>query len=238
MAGIIENLLKPGKTSLSRHAIMLFVILCMSFSDAGWAIGGADAQKAHEAFIRESLEEIRRLQNKNYSNPKKHLDETKSTFLKYFDFGVLAPAVLGRHWGRLSSDQQQRFEDALLNYINKSYGERLLQADWRVPTDLSFKHFKFDQEFKFTKNQKSFKFIDDREIKITRVWTLYTWSSGQTPPVRGIWEISSKAGRLKLVNLIFDGVSLVRTHRDEFHSFLKRSDIEQLITRLEEIARR
>ena len=120
--------------------------------------------------------------------------------------------MLGRYWRRATPDQKQSFATVFRIHIIKVYNSQLgLYEDQIV-------------------NIKQVTPLNDTDPVI---FTEIEQEDG--PPLRIDWRVRDKGGRIKVVDVAAEGVSMVTTKRSEYRSVLAREGLDSLIARLEEL---
>lgn len=138
-------------------------------------------------------------------------------FAQSFDVDALARAVLGSRWNALNPAQQRDFRAAFETYIAKSYADRFYTYAGQPMTVVATEPA-----------------ADGRVLVRTRVTMP---GSGNQTPVD--WQVSQVGSEPRISDVAIDGVSLIRTHRDEFASVIQANggDVGKLTAMLEQRSR-
>ena len=117
---------------------------------------------------------------------------------RYIDRRQIAEAILGRYWARATAEQQAKFEHLVLDYAMSGFGGGV--------TDLSA-----DQKITITGTA-----VDGDRVTVHSVST----EPGDDPtPVE--WSIGTVGGRTVIVDVFIEGVSPIKTMRDDFTAVLR-----------------
>lgn len=134
---------------------------------------------------------------------------------RYVDPPMLSASILGRYWGKISPAEQQAFSDLFVRYLVTSYVSILGRAE--PGTTLTVK--------------------DGMEMgsRIKVMSTAFLPSKpGEPIPVE--WDVAATTdGKLVVMDLTAQGVSLIRAMKDDFASVLRASGgkIEPLMDALQ-----
>ncbi|HSA82511.1 MAG TPA: ABC transporter substrate-binding protein [Geminicoccaceae bacterium] len=132
------------------------------------------------------------------------------------DVALLSRLVLGRHWQRLTADQQAGYERLFGDVVLRNLARRLDQYAHGSAGPL-------DQHFRITGSLPAGK----RDILVR---------STVMPP-RGAtvsvdWRLRVQDDQPVIIDLIIEGVSLLVTQRSEFAAVIERSDMDGLLAEL------
>ena len=136
--------------------------------------------------------------------------------LPRFDFTSACRLILRDHWKKATPEQRQRFADAFYRHLVGSYGKALL-------------------EFR----QDTITVLPAREVAAgtsARVRTKVKLTDGGLFDVDFYMRLDDRGWRV--VDVIAEGVSYVRTYRGEFGMEIRASSLEALTARLQEPAER
>lgn len=132
--------------------------------------------------------------------------------LPSFDTQKAARTVLGRHWRTATDDQKKRFVDAFYQSLLRNYGSALVE-------------FTSDR-MKILPAQ-----IDPDGVNAT-VRTEIKRSNGTRIPV--YYRLSKGAdGKWKAWDVVIEGISYVKSFRDDFGAEIDQKGIEAVIERME-----
>ena len=196
-----------------RNIIKLFLIFLISFI----LIEKSFSSEA-EKFVQLTVDKASDVLNDNSSKQEK-IDKLKNIAKETVDINGIGLYTLGSHRKNISSEQKQVYEILFEEYFLKTFASRLAQY-----TDPKIK----------VKSEK----------KLNKNYTIV--SSGliateKRPEVKIEWRIYTKdPNNLLIRDLIIEGLSLVRTHREEFNSIIQSNDgdINALFSKLKEFNNR
>lgn len=125
---------------------------------------------------------------------------------------LIAKFSAGRAWRDMNEDQQSRFVTAFSHYVSVTYARR-------------FDEYSGEPEVSVGK-------IIDAGKKGIIVETPIKAPDGNLVAVE--WRVSDRGGRVEIIDLVFEGISLATTQREEIAAMLQKrgGDIERLISDL------
>ncbi len=175
---------------------VLFFGLFM-FNNAFAAVSSEEA----ENFIKKTTQQgIEELINSNVSEAEK-----KARFTKLFnddlDLDFIGKFVLGRYWKTSTSKQRADFIDVYRKLNIQTWSERF--------NEFKGKHF----EFLGTESSKS----ADQIFVNTQV------PMDEGAPASVKWRVKETNGRLRIVDIVIENVSLAQTARSEYTAYIKKS---------------
>jgi len=196
-----------------RNIIKLFLIFFISF-----ILIEKSFSSEVEKFVQLTVDKASDVLNDNSSKQEK-IDKLKNIAKETVDINGIGLYTLGSHRKNISSEQKQVYEILFEEYFLKTFASRLAQY-----TDPKIK----------VKSEK----------KLNKNYTIV--SSGliateKRPEVKIEWRIYTKdPNNLLIRDLIIEGLSLVRTHREEFNSIIQSNDgdINALFSKLKEFNNR
>lgn len=169
-------------------------------STAVQASSKIDADSA-EAFIKNTTQKgIEELINSNASENEKQASFTK-LFNDDLDLDFIGKFVLGRYWKTATAQQRKEFIDVYRKLSIQTWSARF--------DEFKGKHF----EFNGTENSKS----TDQIFVNTQV----PMKEGAPAIVK--WRVKETNGKMKIVDIIIENVSLAQTSRSEYTAFIKNS---------------
>jgi phospholipid transport system substrate-binding protein len=133
------------------------------------------------------------------------------TLLPYFDTPYAAQLVLGPHWRNASADQRKRFVEAFYNSLLYTYGDAMVD---------------------FTANRlKVFPTkVGDADARAT-VRTEITRSNGTKVSVN--YSLRKVEGVWKAWDVVIDGISYVKSYREDYGAEVQQKGLDAVIARLE-----
>ncbi len=196
-----------------RNIIKLFLIFFISF-----ILIEKSFSSEVEKFVQLTVDKASDVLSDNSSKQEK-IDKLKNIAKETVDINGIGLYTLGSHRKNISSEQKQEYEILFEEYFLKTFASRLAQY-----TDPKIK----------VKSEK----------KLNKNYTIV--SSGliateKRPEVKIEWRIYTKdPNNLLIRDLIIEGLSLVRTHREEFNSIIQSNDgdINALFSKLKEFNNR
>ena len=132
------------------------------------------------------------------------------------DLSLLARMIMGRYWRRANVRQQQAFVDIFRRYLLRSFTMRLRSytgADLGAVQD----------RFSISGTQG----VGKNDVVVRS--KIYPPAG---TPLAVDWRLRERDGRLFIIDLVVEGVSLLVTQRSEFGSVLERIGIDGLIGEL------
>jgi phospholipid transport system substrate-binding protein len=126
-----------------------------------------------------------------------------------FDWNAICRSCLGRHWPKLSREQQQQFIDLFKQFLERTYLDRI------EPYYGELLRIEYQGE-KIVENN----FASVRTVVVTK--------QNIEHPVEYRLQKNS-AGAWQVYDAIIEGVSLVKNYRTQFDEILTRSSFEGLI---------
>jgi len=145
------------------------------------------------------------------SNPKMVRDLADKYLLPYFDTRYAAQLVLGRYWRTATEDQRTRFIEAFKDSMLQNYGNALVA---------------------FTANRlKVQPGHVDPASDLATVNTTITRDDGSTVPV--LYVLRKTPEGWKAWDVKIEGISYVKSFRDDFAAQIEQKGLEAVIARLE-----
>ena len=149
------------------------------------------------------------------NNPKMVRDLADKYLLPYFDTRYSAQLVLGKYWRTATEDQRTRFIEAFKNSMLQNYGNALVN---------------------FTANRlKVLPGRVDPGSDLATVSTTINRDDGTTVPV--LYVLHKTPEGWKAWDVKIEGISYVKSFRDDFAAQIDQKGLEAVIARLESGAR-
>ena len=138
------------------------------------------------------------------------IEEFKIALGQFGDIPIIARSALGRPWRNATRDQRIEFTMVFQSYLARKYGKILR------------KFASNDLEIRSTRKIKSFFEVSSAARN----------ASNQLIDIR--WLVSDKSGKIKLFDIILEGVSIVGAERSEIQTMLdkRNGDVALLIADL------
>jgi phospholipid transport system substrate-binding protein len=133
------------------------------------------------------------------------------TLLPHFDTPYAAQLVLGTHWRTASADQRKRFVEAFYNSLLYTYGDAMV--------DFSANRLKVLP----TK-------VGEADARAT-VRTEITRSNGTKVAVN--YSLRKVDGAWKAWDVVIDGISYVKSYRDDYGTQVQQQGLDAVIAQLE-----
>ena len=196
-----------------RNIIKLFLIFLISFI----LIEKSFSSEA-EKFVQLTVDRASDVLSDNSSKQEK-IDKLKNIAKETVDINGIGLYTLGSHRKNISNEQKQEYEILFEEYFLKTFSSRLAEY-----TDPKIK----------VKSKK----------KLNKNYTIVSSvliATEKRPEVKIEWRIYTKdPNNLLIRDLIIEGLSLVRTHREEFNSIIQSNDgdINALFSNLKEFNNR
>ncbi len=196
-----------------RNIIKLFLIFFISFI----LIEKSFSSEA-EKFVQLTVDKASDVLSDNSSKEEK-IDKLKNIAKETVDINGIGLYTLGSHRKNISSEQKQEYAILFEEYFLKTFSSRLAEY-----TDPKIK----------VKSKK----------KLNKNYTIVSSvliATEKRPEVKIEWRVYTKdPNNLLIRDLIIEGLSLVRTHREEFNSIIQSNDgdINALFSKLKEFNNR
>ena len=133
------------------------------------------------------------------------------TLLPHFDTPYAAQLVLGTHWRNASADQRKRFVEAFYNSLLYTYGDAMVDFTANRLKVLPTK-------------------VTDADARAT-VRTEITRSNGAKVAVN--YSLRKVDGAWKAWDVVIDGISYVKSYREDYGAEVQAKGLDAVIARLE-----
>jgi phospholipid transport system substrate-binding protein len=145
------------------------------------------------------------------ANPAKVHELVDQVLLPHFDTEYSARLVLGKHWTAASDTQRQRFIKAFYKSLLNNYGDALVD---------------------FTADRlKVFPYTGDANASFATVRTQVRKSDGSQVAVN--YSLRRTDQGWKAWDVVIEGISYVKSFRDDFSSEIDQKGLDEVIARLE-----
>jgi phospholipid transport system substrate-binding protein len=146
-----------------------------------------------------------------HANPAKVHELVDQVLLPHFDTEYSARLVLGKHWTTASDTQRQRFIKAFYKSLLNNYGDALVD---------------------FTADRlKVFPYTGDANAPFATVRTQVRKSDGSQVAVN--YSLRRTDQGWKAWDVVIEGISYVKSFRDDFSSEIDQKGLDEVIARLE-----
>ena len=196
-----------------RNIIKLFLIFFISFI----LIEKSFSSEA-EKFVQLTVDRASDVLSDNSSKEEK-IDKLKNIAKETVDINGIGLYTLGSHRKNISNEQKQEYKILFEEYFLKTFSSRL--AEYTDPK------IKVESKKKLNKNYT--------------IVSSVLIATEKRPEVKIEWRVYTKdPNNLLIRDLIIEGLSLVRTHREEFSSIIQSNDgdINALFSNLKEFNNR
>ena len=155
-----------------------------------------------DAFVQLAVDEASEVLSGTYSKEEK-MKKLESIAKKTVDIRGLGSYTLGSHRKNLSDNQKKEYNDLFYKYFLKSFSSRL--ADYTDPKINVLSQEKINEKYTIV---SSLLVGTEKRPEVKLDWRVYTKNPNQ-PLIR---------------DLIIEGLSLVRTQKEEFNSVIQSND--------------
>lgn len=177
--------------------IFYFLFIFFLGFNANAAINHKDAENFVKKITNQGIEE---LINSNVNS-----DEKQARFTKLFnedlDLDFIGKFVLGRYWKTADEKQKSEFIDVYRKLNIQTWSARF--------DEFKGKHFEFDGV------------EDSKSADQVFVNTKVPMNEGTPAIVK--WRVKETNGKMKVVDIVIENVSLAQTSRSEYTSYIKNS---------------
>lgn len=204
----------PG---LSRRGAIAGCLLALVWSLAASALGPTTTAHAEQpvapkeaaAFMDQlARDTLAILRGSEAGTGEKHA-QVISLIEEAFDLPLISRFVLGRFWRGASEAQLAEYRDLFTQSITKSYARALVAS-----------------------GGTSLEILDTRMVSETDALVSTRLERSEGAPIGAGWRIRKIDGRIKVVDVLHEGVSLAITQRQEYASVIEREGLDGLIERL------
>ena len=203
------------RTLISSLLLMISAALPAFAADALPATPGLGPQALMEQVSQELLHEIDANRAALAKDPARLRAVIDQYLLPHFDTDYAARLVLGKHWRTATPEQRTRFIDTFYKALMKDYGDAILE---------------------FTADRLRFlPFRGDPNADTATVRTEVRRDNGQMVPVN--YTMRRTPEGWKAWDVVIEGVSYVKSFRDDFGSEIDQTGLDAVIQRLETQAR-
>ncbi|MBE9503884.1 MAG: ABC transporter substrate-binding protein [Proteobacteria bacterium] len=187
-----------------KRLIYLFIFLFI-FSQPVFADDKSDV----DAMLRERMDNVISLLQKNDMDKQKRNAEILETIIPIFDFEKMGKLSLGRkYWPTLNEEQQKEYTSLFVERIQESYIEKLdLYSDEEAV---------YEEPFMVKKKIRIMTHLVSKDNDVDMLYKFYKSKRG--------W---------KIYDVEIQGVSIVQTYRSQFDGILKKGTVETLLAKLQ-----
>jgi len=203
-----------SRPSLDCSRIIRFVpALFLLFSAASWDGVLPSAQAASTDASRKFVQQlgdrtIEVLSNESYSDADR-MDHYRALLQEGFAVDTIGRFALGRYWRAATAALREEYLFLFQEFVLDIYSKRL-------------------DGF----SGKSFTIIKSKAIDETDTIVSTELSGEGSPPIRVDYRVREHDGKLLVVDIMVEGISLIVTQRSEFASIIHRDGLEGLLEKL------
>lgn len=189
----------------------LFTLIAALLMSAQALAAEVDPTQAENFIKKITTEGIEEIINSNVSMAEKDARFTK-LFNEYLDLNFIGRFVLGRYWKSATPKQRTEFIDVYRDLNIKTWSKR-------------FDEFK-GKRFVFNGTSPS--------NSQGQIFVNTTVPMEQGAPAKVVWRVKETGGKLKVIDIIIENVSLAITARNEYTAYIKKSagGVDDLIRNL------
>ncbi len=173
------------------------LFLMSLIASPAWAMTADQAKQHVETTVNELVSLLKQPGSAASRAPElRRIMETRGNLPQIAQFSA------GRVWREMSPEQQQRFVDAFSHYVANAYAKR-------------FSEYSGNPDIYIGK-------VVDAGQKGFLVQSPIRQAGGQ--PVDVQWLVSDRGGKVQVIDIIIEGVSMATTQREEIASMFQRRD--------------
>ena len=197
---------------IERTYKVLTLLFLISFS---FQVYASNQFSAEEKFVKTFSDQAINILNDEKISETEKTKVFTSLVMESIDLNLISKFVLSKSWKNASDDQKARYLNAFKTYFINSYANKLDQYS--------------GEKIKIVNSEQAGKYVIV-DSDIIREGT-------DTLKINLKWRLLNREGKIKIIDLNIEGISLVIAQREEFQSFLtnNNSDLDKLINQLETI---
>lgn len=192
------------------------IILYLSSVVAGAVYAATEQKPAIEVIEQtatEVIERIRQDKPRLEQDPDSVYGLVDELIIPHFDFTSMSKWVLGRkHWTAASEQQQQEFISQFKTLLVRTYAKALLQYS--------------DQKINYLSEKST------NKPNLVEILTEVEQDGSAPIPIN--YRMHNSGSNWRVVDVVVNGASLVRTYRGEFTSHIREHGMDNLIAKLVE----
>jgi phospholipid transport system substrate-binding protein len=202
---------RPGHAAASVPATSASAPAAAAAPAAGTAVDASDPAKLIESSATEMLAELDAHRSDYRKDPARIEALVSRVLLPHFDTEYAARMVLARHWTTATAEQRKRFVDAFYHSLLSNYGGALVD---------------------FTGDRlKVLPFTGDPTAANATIRTQVRKGDGGIVAVN--YSLRKTPQGWKAWDVIIEGISYVKSFRDDFGAEIEQKGLDSLIARLE-----
>ena len=184
------------------------ILLCFLFS---YTVSGLDSEKA-KSFVIDIGNQAIKILKIPVDDKQKRKNELQNLLQEKFDMQLISKVILGNKVTKsATSDQLNKFSKAFELHIVKIYSSQLGTYKGQVFT------------------------VNNTEIKKKDAFVYSTIESPDYPTTNIVWRLRERDSIPKVIDMQVEGVSLLRTKKNDFAMILDQIGLDGLISKLEQM---
>lgn len=198
-----------GQVMFDRRILMISALAAGAAAVSGPAFALSETEaKSH---VQLTIDELTSLLTKSGSGASR-APALRTIMETRANMPLIAKFSAGRSWRDMNDDQQTRFREAFARFVSLTYSRR------------------FD-EFSGDPNISLGRAVDAGKKGILVQTAI---SNGASQPIAVEWLVSDRGGRVEIIDIVVEGISLATTQREEIGAMLNKrgGDVEALISDL------
>ena len=184
------------------------ILLCFLFS---YSVSGLDSEKA-KSFVIDIGNQAIKILKIPVDDKQKRKNELQNLLQEKFDMQLISKVILGSKVTKsATSDQLNKFSKAFELHIVKIYSSQLGTYKGQVFT------------------------VNNTEIKKKDAFVYSTIESPDYPTTNIVWRLRERESIPKVIDMQVEGVSLLRTKKNDFAMILDQIGLDGLISKLDQM---
>ncbi len=196
--------------SLSRYSFLRLgsaALLALALLASGNAVRAQVAPNDAEAYITKLSETA--LSTLTQGSAEEREQKVQDLLRNNLALNEMAQFVLGSAWRKASETDRKEYTDLFSDFVVITYAKRL--------GGYSGQRFEIGGSTPIGKRD---------QLVSTRI------EQEGAPPIAAGWRVRDSGGQLKIIDVVVEGVSMLRTERDQFASVLRSGGFEGVMTAL------
>lgn len=184
------------------------ILLCFLFS---YTVSGLDSEEA-KSFVIDIGNQAIKILKIPVDDKQKRKNELQNLLQEKFDMKLISKVILGSKVTKsATSDQLNKFSKAFELHIVKIYSSQLGTYKGQVFT------------------------VNNTEIKKKDAFVYSTIESPDYPTTNIVWRLRERGSIPKVIDMQVEGVSLLRTKKNDFAMILDQIGLDGLISKLDQM---
>lgn len=165
-----------------------------------------------EAFLNDlAVNGVALMEQENFTDDQRE-EKFREIVGKGFALKAIGKFVVGRYWRKMDSEQQGEYQELFSEWLLETYANRL--GGYRGQTVEIVKSLETDSRYK--------------DVIVTTRITL----GSEQPPISVDWRVRKFGDKYKVIDIAFEGASMIGTQRKEFESVIQKNGVPGLIDNL------